>query len=109
ANAYGPKEPGVIRRRWLALGLGCLAIAALTGYLVSRAKSPRHKINGEIAMAETATVLEPADTPPGLSRATFGAGCFWCTEAVFQQLKGVSSVVSGYTGGFVKNPSYHHV
>ena len=42
-------------------------------------------------------------------KATFGAGCFWCTEAVFQQLKGVQSVVSGYSGGHVKNPTYRQV
>jgi peptide-methionine (S)-S-oxide reductase len=41
--------------------------------------------------------------------ATFAAGCFWCTEAVFQKLKGVSSVVSGYTGGTVPNPTYEQV
>ncbi len=41
--------------------------------------------------------------------ATFGAGCFWCTEAVFQQLKGVESVVSGYSGGHIDNPSYQQV
>ena len=41
--------------------------------------------------------------------ATFGNGCFWCTEAIFQQLKGVEKVVSGYTGGIVKNPSYREV
>jgi len=41
--------------------------------------------------------------------ATFGTGCFWCTEAVFQQLKGVVSVVSGYSGGQVENPSYEQV
>lgn len=41
--------------------------------------------------------------------ATFGAGCFWCTEAQFQQLKGVSKVVSGYMGGSMKNPSYKEV
>lgn len=40
---------------------------------------------------------------------TLGSGCFWCTEAVFQQLKGVSSVVSGYSGGSVENPSYNQV
>ena len=39
-----------------------------------------------------------------LAIATFGNGCFWCTEAIFQQLKGVETVVSGYTGGQVKNP-----
>jgi peptide-methionine (S)-S-oxide reductase len=41
--------------------------------------------------------------------ATFGGGCFWCTEAVFEGLKGVISVESGYSGGFVKNPSYREV
>ena len=41
--------------------------------------------------------------------ATFAAGCFWCVEAVFQELKGVHSVTSGYTGGKIKNPSYREV
>ena len=40
---------------------------------------------------------------------TLGSGCFWCTEAVFQQLKGVETVVSGYSGGHVENPSYEQV
>ncbi|GIV35917.1 MAG: peptide methionine sulfoxide reductase MsrA [Cyclobacteriaceae bacterium] len=44
-----------------------------------------------------------------LELATFGGGCFWCTEAVFQQVKGVERVVSGYSGGKVKNPSYKEV
>jgi peptide-methionine (S)-S-oxide reductase len=41
--------------------------------------------------------------------ATFGGGCFWCTEAVFQRLQGVQKVVSGYAGGHVVNPSYEQV
>ena len=40
---------------------------------------------------------------------TLGGGCFWCTEAVFEQVDGVSSVVSGYAGGHVPNPSYEAV
>jgi len=44
-----------------------------------------------------------------LGTATFGTGCFWCTEAIFQQLKGVEKIVSGYSGGHVKNPSYKEV
>ncbi len=41
--------------------------------------------------------------------ATFAAGCFWCVEAVFQELKGVHSVTSGYTGGKIKKPTYREV
>ncbi len=48
-------------------------------------------------------------TEAGNDTATFGMGCFWCTEAVFQQLKGIVSVTSGYTGGNVKNPAYREV
>jgi len=40
---------------------------------------------------------------------TVGGGCFWCTEAVFQNIKGVKAVVSGYSGGHVDNPSYREV
>ena len=44
-----------------------------------------------------------------LQKATFGMGCFWCTEALFERLNGVSSVKSGYEGGDVVNPSYEDV
>jgi peptide-methionine (S)-S-oxide reductase len=44
-----------------------------------------------------------------LDTATFGAGCFWCVEAVFQDMKGVYKVESGYAGGHLKNPSYKEV
>ncbi|MEE4197385.1 MAG: peptide-methionine (S)-S-oxide reductase MsrA [Bacteroidales bacterium] len=41
--------------------------------------------------------------------ATFGSGCFWCTEAIFEKVNGVESVVSGYSGGKIKNPAYKEV
>jgi peptide-methionine (S)-S-oxide reductase len=44
-----------------------------------------------------------------METATFANGCFWCTEAVFQRLKGVTSVQSGYSGGHVDNPTYEQV
>ncbi len=47
--------------------------------------------------------------PVGSESITLGAGCFWCTEAVFQQIPGVLSVTPGYMGGAVKNPTYEQV
>lgn len=44
-----------------------------------------------------------------LQKATFGAGCFWCVEAIFEEVKGVKSVVAGYAGGEINNPSYRQV
>ena len=46
---------------------------------------------------------------PPLQVATFASGCFWCTEAIFQNVDGVEKVVSGYMGGKVKNPTYKEV
>ena len=57
------------------------------------------KTNGALTM----TMSTKLDT------ATFGAGCFWCVEAVFQRLKGVQSVTSGYSGGTLENPTYKQV
>jgi peptide-methionine (S)-S-oxide reductase len=45
----------------------------------------------------------------GLALATFGSGCFWCTEAIFLDVEGVYNVQSGYTGGKVKNPTYREI
>ncbi len=50
-----------------------------------------------------------SDQTAKLDTATFGEGCFWCTEAIFQRLKGVKSVTSGYSGGNVQNPTYEEV
>lgn len=49
------------------------------------------------------------DMSIGTDTITFGAGCFWCVEAVFQQVKGVTKVTSGYMGGKLKNPTYREV
>jgi len=46
---------------------------------------------------------------PDLELATFGGGCFWCLEAVFELIQGVQSVTSGYTGGAIPNPTYEQV
>jgi peptide-methionine (S)-S-oxide reductase len=62
----------------------------------------------------TNTMTTPVDTtmtlaPEGFEIATFATGCFWCTEAVFQDIKGISKAESGYMGGSVDNPSYKQV
>ncbi len=44
-----------------------------------------------------------------METATFAGGCFWCTEAIFQRLKGIESIMPGYSGGDVDNPSYEQV
>ena len=56
-------------------------------------------------------IMSNANTSASLSMdtATFGTGCFWCTEAIFQQLEGVVKVTSGYSGGTVPNPTYEQV
>ena len=56
-----------------------------------------------------ASIVRADDAPPNLSKATFGGGCFWCTEAVYAQLKGVHAVTSGYIGGQIENPTYEQV
>ena len=71
----------------------------------------------EGARVDNSTTQTNSDTPTAIPAeghsqtklATFGAGCFWCVEAVFQQLEGVVSVESGYSGGTVPNPTYRQV
>lgn len=54
-------------------------------------------------------VMHEMIKPENLDTAVLGAGCFWCVEAVFQQLNGVEKVVSGYAGGHIPNPTYEEV
>jgi peptide-methionine (S)-S-oxide reductase len=64
---------------------------------VNTTKSETQKENKKVIMNDSVQV------------ATFAGGCFWCTEAVFLEVKGVEKVVSGFTGGFIKNPAYREV
>lgn len=59
-------------------------------------------------MASIPTTTDHDDNP-GLEVATLGGGCFWCLEAVYDRLQGVTGVVSGYSGGHVVNPTYRQV
>lgn len=58
---------------------------------------------------ESVKMAPPARPAQGQEVATFAAGCFWSMEAIYEQLKGVSSVEPGYAGGKVKNPTYEQV
>lgn len=78
-------------------GLSVIFVILLQGYSCAQNK------------IENSQKHNPMSTEKNLETITLGAGCFWCVEAVFQQLKGVYSVESGYSGGHVKNPSYQEV
>ena len=65
-----------------------------------------HKSQQQLMPEEKLTTLTSAKNT---DTATFGSGCFWCSEAIFQRLDGVIKVISGYSGGSVANPSYEQV
>lgn len=81
---------------------GVLLTAAMIVCSCAQGRKPSIKIDPELEVL-VAGAGQNRDT------ATFAAGCFWCVEVQFQQLAGVDTVISGYTGGQVKNPSYKQV
>jgi peptide-methionine (S)-S-oxide reductase len=62
-----------------------------------------------LASSPTGLRAAPESTPAKTELATFGGGCFWCMEAVFERINGVKAVTSGYAGGKTANPSYKEV
>lgn len=90
----------------LALSIGCEQQGSSKIAAVNKAYNDVTKESDSIIMAADA---QSATKSGKLEKATFGSGCFWCTEAVFQNLKGVESVVSGYSNGDVENPTYEDV
>lgn len=84
-----------------------LTVLGLATGLISCAEQPgTAKIK---SMDNNNTTINAASTTPGTDTATFGTGCFWCTEAIFQQVEGVVKVTSGYSGGQTENPNYKEV
>jgi peptide-methionine (S)-S-oxide reductase len=77
----------------------CLALIAACGFQERQAGVVHKEASVNIMKEEIG----------GLDTATFGAGCFWCVEAVFQNIKGVSKVLSGYSGGRIASPTYREV
>ena len=83
---------------YLLAALSLLAVLALPVGAAEESKS-----------AATTKSTPMTKIPDGAETITLGAGCFWCTEAVFQQIPGVLSVSSGYSNGKTKNPTYEQV
>ena len=89
-----------------------MAVCTLGMLLAGTACNQRYSGEDTVMTTDPA---EPSNSPSGQSAAnetetaTFGAGCFWCVEAVFLQLDGVLSVESGYSGGAIENPTYKQV
>ena len=78
--------------KYIILSIAIVLIAAMSIFGISKSES----------------IMSDESVAP-LDKATFGAGCFWCTEAMFLDIKGVTAVTSGYSGGHIKNPSYKEV
>jgi peptide-methionine (S)-S-oxide reductase len=91
------------------LAFACTCITPLETTTMAADSTTTPTPPGEAA-GETASAAGPSTPKPTkLETATFGEGCFWCTEAVYQRLRGVKSVVSGYSGGHVDKPTYQQV
>jgi peptide-methionine (S)-S-oxide reductase len=107
--------PGVMALLFLASIALCLADSpspakSTKGSAAAKAasKKPKETVTAAAPTEETDDAVRPGKSA-GLEQATFGSGCFWCAEAVFQRIKGVESVMPGYSGGHVKNPTYEQV
>jgi len=113
--------------RFLAATLGIAVTFGLAGGALAQkwASAPKDQTTPPAAAEATTTDQDVDQNKPAspadqdaekkmpdevkLETATFGGGCFWCLEAVFERIPGVKSVVSGYAGGSVPNPSYEMV
>ena len=86
-----------------------LALAGLAAGAALSMVSPSEETSAQVASVERNKVETKMSSDTKLAKATFGGGCFWCTEAVYQELQGVRSVTSGYSGGQKADPTYEEV
>ena len=105
------------QRMWLSL-FSVVTLLAVGSFFTFFSPSCAQRENPNNSMAFTQSLNSTSNNASSagkmtgadkLDTATFGTGCFWCTEAIFQQLKGVKKVSSGYSGGSVANPTYKEV
>jgi peptide-methionine (S)-S-oxide reductase len=81
----------------------------LVSALISLTSCANKKTNISMTTDPTNSTPIVLDNLSNTDTVTFGTGCFWCTEAVFQEVEGVISVASGYSGGTVTNPTYEQI
>ncbi len=86
--------------------LAMLSLAAMLAQAVAPAQEPGQASSPS---AGTTDPVQKSEKEPATQLATFGGGCFWCVEAVFENVRGVTDVDSGYSGGRTRNPSYKQV
>jgi peptide-methionine (S)-S-oxide reductase len=100
---------------WKQLMAGATALLSTVGLVnCSQTNGRALELSNQLAKVSNMTINnQPTSAQPtsatGLQKATFGTGCFWCTEAMYESLDGVISAVSGYEGGDIPNPSYKAV
>jgi methionine-S-sulfoxide reductase len=102
----------MISRYRIIAGVAVALLAAVFAGRLLMSKSTPNQSAASDAQSQPAITTNTSaanldDT--NLETVTFGSGCFWCTEAMFQNLRGVKSAVSGYSGGRVQNPTYEQV
>jgi len=97
-----------VQSPYIGRGAALIVIVGLVAWTALRALGSRAP---EIPKAPfpAAAIDAPLATAKGQQKAVFAGGCFWGVQAVFDHLKGVSSATSGYSGGYVKSPSYESV
>jgi peptide-methionine (S)-S-oxide reductase len=69
----------------------------------------KHLLAFILLSISTSTIITAQQMEKKLEKATFGAGCFWCVEAIYEIVEGVKHVESGYSGGAIENPTYKEV
>ncbi|EDX86819.1 Peptide methionine sulfoxide reductase family [Synechococcus sp. PCC 7335] len=102
AHTQRPVE-AIVRKLFIGLSVFALGLTIVSCSSISRSTLATEASPGAVA------VNESIDQVDDLATATFAGGCFWCMEQPFDDIPGVASTVSGYTGGQVENPTYTQV
>jgi len=87
----------------------CAIVLCVSGSVQAIPSVELSRTAGSANMEATKSVMDDTGAEIKTKLATFGEGCFWCVEAIFQRLDGVEQVVSGYSGGTTSNPTYEQV